>query len=394
MDTFVNEFRTCSRIQFSGELNVQDIKGNQRSFYYRLGRLVWATGGVHPVRCWRRQLTQHCPQIDVERLQIPESVLTMNCWDYHILATLYKQQQLQLKHITAIVVSTIAEHLFDVSQQAMSSPLSCNRSQANILDEPLTFSNTDLSLKQMQQAWTTWCDAGLANLSPDLAPVLPRPKQIQQQVNPRVYQNLVTLINGKDTLRDLSVRMNQDLVQLTLSLVPYVSKGLIGLVQVPDLPSPSGRIKAATTTHSVVKNSPLVACIDDSPQTCQMLEQIFTSNGLRFVGIQDSLQALPVLIEAKPDLIFLDLIMPVANGYEICAQLRRVSLFASTPVIILTGSDGLVDRVRAKVVGASDFLAKPIEVQKVLNVVHKHLPTFSPPSTAIQSSQLSVINCP
>ncbi len=50
-----------------------------------------------------------------------------------------------------------------------------------------------------------------------------------------------------------------------------------------------------------------------------------------------------MIIEAKADLIFLDLIMPIANGYEICTQLRRAVIFENTPIIILTGSDKVVD---------------------------------------------------
>jgi chemotaxis family two-component system response regulator PixG len=80
-----------------------------------------------------------------------------------------------------------------------------------------------------------------------------------------------------------------------------------------------------------------------------------------------------MLIENKPDLIFLDLVMPIANGYEICTQIRRVSLFQTTPVIILTSNDGIVDRVRAKMVGSSGFLAKPIEREKVMTIVERYL---------------------
>jgi chemotaxis family two-component system response regulator PixG len=84
-----------------------------------------------------------------------------------------------------------------------------------------------------------------------------------------------------------------------------------------------------------------------------------TRHGLRFLKIQDAIQALPIIIQQKPDLIFLDLIMPIASGYEICTQLRRISAFAETPVIILTGNDGLIDRVRAKVVGSTILLPNP-----------------------------------
>lgn len=102
--------------------------------------------------------------------------------------------------------------------------------------------------------------------------------------------------------------------------------------------------------------------------------RILAPAGYRFINIRDSIQALPMLLEHKPDLIFLDLLMPVANGYEVCAQIRRVSSFRNTPVIIITSSDGIVDRVRAKIVGSSGFLAKPIEPGKVLSVVQQYLP--------------------
>ena len=57
--------------------------------------------------------------------------------------------------------------------------------------------------------------------------------------------------------------------------------------------------------------------------------------------------------------------MPIANGYELCRQIRRISVFMDTPVIILISSDSIVDRVRAKVLGSTGLLTKPIELEKV-----------------------------
>lgn len=391
-NNILEQFQNCSKLQWNGRLDVENTQGHKWSFYYRLGRFVWAAGGVHPVRCWRRQLTQFCPEVNVDSIRLREADLAMNCWDYRLLAILHQQQQLKRQQIAAVVESSIAEHLFDVIQQARFSSLSYNLTHEDILDAPLTLASADLSFKQVQQAWTIWWGAGLGKWSPNLAPVLRQPEQLQQVLSPSVYQNFVSLINGKATLRDLAVRMKHDLTQLTRSLLPYTRKGLVELVQVPDLPLPVSPVKTASAaTQPKQETGLLVACVDDSPQTCKMLEQILTSQGLRFMSIQDSIQALPLLIEHKPDLIFLDLVMPIANGYEICAQLRRVSAFANTPVIILTGKDGLVDRVRAKVVKASDFLTKPVEADKVLAVVRKYLQTPAP-SRGTANFQFSVIS--
>ena len=366
-----NEFKRCIQIQYNGQLNIKSAKGRQWAFYYRLGRIVWATGADHPFRRWRRNMAQYCPDIDINKIRCRDEDIAINYWDYQLLDILYKRQKVQREKIHAIVESTIAELFFDLAQELDVTPVTCSRSQEIILEMPMSFTNADMSIKQMQDAWSIWSQAGLANISPNLAPVLRRPEQLQQMVNPSVYKNFVSLINGQFTLRELGIRMKQDVMPVTRSLLPYILKGIIELVAVPDLPLTVE--SSSSTKQPRSQTSPLVVCVDDSPQVCKILEEIMTHHGLRFIKVQDPVQALPIIIQHKPDLIFLDLIMPIASGYEICTQLRRISAFAQTPIIILTGNDGLVDRVRAKVVGSTDFISKPIVADRVMNVVRKHL---------------------
>ena len=375
-NNLLDEFKTCTRLQYSGKLDITSSKQRKWTFYYRLGRIVWATGGTHTFRRWRRHMAQHCPEIDVDQMQLRSEEVSVDYWDYRLLEILHEKQKIKREQINAIVESTITELLFDLAQQANFASISCERNQEVILEAPMSFTSADVSLKQMQEVWNTWSEVGLANFSPDFAPVLRRPELLEQQVSPSVYKNFVILMNGKYTLRDLAVKMKQSLLPVSRSLLPYILKGIIELVEVPDLPIRS-EIKKKTTTKSI-PTGPLIACVDDSPQVCHMLEGIMTQNGLRFMKIEDAVQALPILIEHKPDLIFLDLVMPVASGYEICTQLRRISIFANTPVIILTGSDGLLDRVRAKVAGSTDFITKPVAVDKVMGMVRKYLRFQSP----------------
>ncbi|MBG1271742.1 response regulator [Nostoc sp. WHI] len=384
-NNIVNEFKTCTQLQYNGKLNIKSSKGSQWTFYYRLGRIVWATGGTHPFRRWRRHMAQNCPQIDLDKLQLHLQDVSIDYWDYRLLEIFYKKQKIQREQIQSIAENTIVELLFDLALQGNFASISCNRSQEVILETPMSFTSAEMSVKHMQDSWKIWSEAGLANFSPDLAPVLRRPEQLQEMVSPSIYKNFVNSINGKFTLRDLAVKMKQSVMPLTRSLLPYVLKGIIELVEVPDIPLVVAEVNNKPITAQPKKSmAPLVACVDDSPQVCKMLEDIITSNGLRFVKIQDAVQALPTLIQDKPDLIFLDLIMPVASGYEICTQLRRISAFANTPIIILTGSDGLLDRVRAKVVGSTDFLAKPVVADKVMAIVRKYLST---PSVSIDKSK-------
>ena len=370
----LDEFKTCTQLQYSGKLNIKSSKQRKWVFYYRLGRIVWATGGTHPFRRLRRHMAQYCPAINLDKIQVSSEEISMDYWDYHLLKILHQQQKINREQISTIVEHTIAELLFDLAQQSHFNLVSCERKEEAILEAAMSLTSADISLKIMQESWKRWSEAGLANFSPDLAPVLRRSEQLEQMVSPSVYKNFVLLMNGKYSLRDLAVKMKQTPLAIARSLLPYVLKGIIELITVPDLPlKVSHQNKKPVPVQTKAPNASLIACVDDSPQVCQMLEQILTPNGLRLIKIQDPLQALPILIEHKPELIFLDLVMPVASGYEICAQLRRVSLFAETPVIILTGSDGLLDRVRAKVVGSTDFITKPVVAEKVMGVIRKYL---------------------
>ncbi|MEO0406626.1 MAG: response regulator, partial [Cyanobacteria bacterium P01_A01_bin.135] len=127
---------------------------------------------------------------------------------------------------------------------------------------------------------------------------------------------------------------------------------------------------------------PLVAYIEDSRFDCLAMETILEKTEHRYISIHDPIQALPMLLEHKPDIIFLDVLMPMVNGYEVCAQIRQISAFKDTPIVIVTSSDGIVDRVRANLVGASGFLAKPITTEKVLVTLKTYLSasSYSPTS--------------
>ena len=169
------------------------------------------------------------------------------------------------------------------------------------------------------------------------------------------------------------MRTGKSPVKIAESFLVNIHAGKLRLVNPTDFENPIDR------AYPMGLNSlaPFVACVDDSPFVCERLEKIFRGAGYQFVSVLDSMKALPILIAKKPQLIFLDLVMPNASGYEICSRLRKVSTFRQTPIVILTGNDGVIDRVRAKVVGATDFLAKPVQSDLVLEVANKYLKTKS-----------------
>lgn len=116
-----------------------------------------------------------------------------------------------------------------------------------------------------------------------------------------------------------------------------------------------------------------VACIDDSPTVLNSIRNFLDENTFSVVMINDPVKALMQILRSKPDLILLDVEMPNLDGYELCSLLRRHSAFKNTPIIMVTGRTGFIDRAKAKMVRSSGYLTKPFTQSDLLKMVFKHL---------------------
>ncbi len=411
-----DQIQAYSQERFTGwlDLKIDTIQEQQWSLYFCLGGLVWASSTVHPMRRWYRQLQKHCPQLVVAHESKP-----IYCPDYDCIAELVRQEKIPQEQLQAVVEDQIMEILFDIIQWGETLRFRSGGELiyrkvlvGTIQDTKLTMNFTAQSWRYALKLWEAWQRADLEDCSPNLAPVVLSAEKLQEQTSAFVYRNLTKLADGTQTFRDIAVTMNRNLLPLTQPIMPCIRQGLIGLRRVEDLSYSLKRPTATTSNpgamadyaaqgkpsatsvgqeHSVNPQRllivPLVACIADSRIDSLAMRKILTDAGYRCINIHDPVQALPVLLENKPDLIFLDLVMPIANGYEICAQIRRVSALKDTPVIILTSNDGIVDRVRAKMVGSSGFLAKPINSEKVLSMLRTHLPKSTQEVTSIPSKK-------
>lgn len=123
---------------------------------------------------------------------------------------------------------------------------------------------------------------------------------------------------------------------------------------------------------------PLIVCIDDSKTVQQQVTRTLEAVGYQIISITEPALALTVLIRHKPVLILLDINMPEINGYELCQMLNRSRKLKDIPVVMLTGREGLVDRLRAKFIGVSDYITKPFDPNELIEVVQKLIPLSCP----------------
>jgi two-component system, chemotaxis family, response regulator PixG len=129
-----------------------------------------------------------------------------------------------------------------------------------------------------------------------------------------------------------------------------------------------------TTPPSLVRKTLYtIACIDDSLTVLHSIKSFLDENVFTVVIINDPVKALMQVLRSKPDLILLDVEMPNLDGYELCSLLRRHSAFKNTPIIMVTGRTGFIDRAKAKMVRSSGYLTKPFDQSELLKMVFKHI---------------------
>jgi diguanylate cyclase (GGDEF)-like protein len=105
-----------------------------------------------------------------------------------------------------------------------------------------------------------------------------------------------------------------------------------------------------------------VMMVDDEPTTIDVLQAFLENEGYqRFITTTESNCALDLLGSENPDVVLLDLHMPGINGFDILSSMRRDQRYRHTPVIVLTSATDSDTKLKALQLGASDFLAKPVD---------------------------------
>lgn len=192
----------------------------------------------------------------------------------------------------------------------------------------------------------------------------------------------VSLFVAKNSLYQIATKTKADAHFIGKHLQQSITEKLIDLYPFKELTSEElqlkNQVKENSSTQipqaesreqsSSTSAKTLVVCIDDSKTVQKQVRMTLEAGGYEVLSILDPTAALKQLSQHKPAVIFMDINMPNLNGYDLCSILRKSQRFKDIPIVMLTGRDGMIDRVRAKIVGATDYLTKPCDPNKLVSL--------------------------
>jgi len=106
-----------------------------------------------------------------------------------------------------------------------------------------------------------------------------------------------------------------------------------------------------------------ILVVDDEPRYVRLMEANLVTDGYEVLKAYDGQKAVEQVVEKQPDLVLLDVMMPVLNGFAACERIRE---FSSVPIIMVTAKGEEQDRVRGLDVGADDYIVKPFSATELL----------------------------
>ncbi|PSB33790.1 response regulator [Chlorogloea sp. CCALA 695] len=337
--------------KLSGQLTIRDP--NSDSLFWRVyvgsGHIHFATSAIGQQERLA-YLLQHYP-----RLESFDSNKFSS--DYQYLCHCWQSGQLSLKEVRQL--------LFLCSQEALLQSLSLPNVQLGFnkkigLDPLLLSVSLPQIIAPLQNPLNQWKQIQAEINSPYSRPYIKDLEQFAQAV----YQiktgkpqqlDLLTQTLGKNLcFYEVAQQLKMDVLKLANFVHSFMRTDIMGV-------NPYRSVQNDTR--------PVVACIDDSKTVQRNVKLILESAGYRVLELMEPARVLTMLVRDKPNLVLMDISMPDIDGYELCRMLRLSSALKEVPIVMLTGRDGLVDRIRARMVGATNYITKPFQPEQLLNTV-------------------------
>jgi twitching motility two-component system response regulator PilG len=373
--------------------------------YFDRGELIYATHSLDPFERLDRHLRRLSHEIpcltsairhqarlnfdnDSQENDIPPP-------DYQAIIWLIEQQYLKPQEAAKLVKSLIQE----VFESYLLLPQGEKEFIKITTNFPiLCYLDVEEFGQESQKQLEAWQALAPMISSPDQRPYFFSQSQMEEKLSPEQKQRLSKLLRGF-SFRQIAVLTNQSELKIARSLYPLIRSKIIVLREpqppfdrLPKLTplesatvesskttvAPSERIVGSDTFNSLPSESApqavhKIVCVDDSPTILKEINRFLGEHNIAVHAISDSGKALIEIIRIKPDMVLLDVGMPTIDGYQLCRLLRNYSAFKTMPIVMVTGNTGLIDRAKARLAGATDYLTKPFTQSELVKMVFRYL---------------------
>ncbi len=377
MSYLIEERRfSCNRIfrhlmfyhlkELSGKLIIRNLKNDKVwNFYFSQGKITWAYEKDYLWQRWQRQFLT----VTGQKPQPNNFDWNVECPDFKQLRQLTENQKINADQIKKILQGTLEEILFDMVQafemplyQSMRYakcqtllPLSAltgigDNIQIEIkegveVDPDYHLSNRLFpaiqSLQKMVfKSWEKWVELGLSQVSPNEAPLLVKPEALRGYVSEKVYQNMLTLLQGKKSFRSLALKFKHggNFLKIATILAPYIQQKSIALKVIDSQSSSAVPESSSQITLPQEKQSNLLLLLVElSVEKQEFLGKVAQEQGYNLQVIENSLEAIYQLAKTqklKPHLIFATDQMSKISTVEFCRIIRETESLNQVPVLV------------------------------------------------------------
>lgn len=336
--------------------------------FFLNGQIVYAGTTDGQLNRLKGYLHRYGLETALENLHVP-AIATFNSPEYGYLWALLENHTLTPEQGRTILSGMVHETLFDLLSLHQGSFVF--KVAAGLSPQLTTFEISSLvaAITTQIQAWNQFYPHVQ---SPHQFPtVLEKPDD--EQIDEKVAR-MMSWMDGETSIQQIARYLNKGVVTVARVIYPFVRQGIIHLSTIDSPKTAAEPILEEWHATRV----PRIVCVDDGLTIRQTVEQILDDHGYEATSIGNPLRALSLLFQLQPDLILCDIAMPELEGYQLCAMLRQSTVFRQTPIIMLTGRDGFIDRVKARMAGATDYLTKPFGSQELLTLVEKYVGLGNP----------------
>ena len=127
------------------------------------------------------------------------------------------------------------------------------------------------------------------------------------------------------------------------------------------------------TTSEVLARSGVVLIAEDNQESYEMIAEYLETMGFQVCRAKNGEEALTIARETRPDIILMDIQMPIMDGLTMIEELRKIPSQTGIPIIFLTTESDAALKTRAKNAGATGWLTKPFDPENLVKIVRKVL---------------------